>query len=102
LKAHPFFEAMMLFERANVYETWQLLADIKPSLPLHWIWGGKTKRGGGKEVQAQTSFRHPGRNSNVWHPSVDHLLPQEAPELLAQDLNRFLCGLRFDSYPSKL
>lgn len=64
----------MLFERANVYETWQMLADINPNTPLHWIWGGKSKRGGGADVQTQTTFRHPGLNSNAWYPGIDHLV----------------------------
>jgi pimeloyl-ACP methyl ester carboxylesterase len=82
-KAHPFFESIVLFDRSFVYETWQMLADIDPQLPIHWIWGGKSKRGGGQEIQAQTTFRHPGLNTNVWHPGIGHLvrlnLPGERP-----------------------
>lgn len=67
----------MLFERSNVYESWQMLADINPNTPLHWIWGGKSQRGGGADVQTQTTFRHPGLNSNVWHPGIDHLVSRK-------------------------
>ncbi|KAF9460392.1 Alpha/Beta hydrolase protein [Collybia nuda] len=94
LKSHPFLEAVMLLERVCIYEAWQMLLDIKPNTPLHWVWGGKSKRGGGIDVQTQTTYRHPGQNSNVWHPGVDHLLPQEIPDLLADDICQFL-GLQY-------
>ena len=68
----------MLFERRVVYETWELLAQVNPEMPLHWIWGGKSMRGGGPIIQAQTTYRHSGKNSNDWHPDVDHLVSVEA------------------------
>lgn len=64
----------MLAEPSIVYETWDLLARVDPELAIHWIWGAKSKRGGGREVQARTSWRHPGRDTAVWFEGVDHLV----------------------------
>lgn len=68
----------MLFERSIVYEAWDLLAELNPEVPLHWVWGGKSRRGGGRAMQAQTSYRHPGKNTTVWFEDVDHLVSNNA------------------------
>ncbi|KAI0711314.1 hypothetical protein C8Q76DRAFT_797631 [Earliella scabrosa] len=100
-KLHPYLESLMLFERRVVYETWELLEDIDPSIAMHWVWGGKSGRQGGPLSQAQTSFRRPINSTNDFHPDVGHLLPQEAPDLLASDLARFLLS-RYELKRSRL
>ncbi|KDQ15271.1 hypothetical protein BOTBODRAFT_65628 [Botryobasidium botryosum FD-172 SS1] len=93
LKCHPWFESVMLMERLAVYETWELLETLDPSIPIHWVWGAKSERTGGPPVQQQTSWRRAkgqGRDSNDLLGSVGHLIPQEAPEALADCIFRFL------------
>lgn len=92
----------MLFERRVVYETWELLENIDPSITMHWVWGGKSGRQGGKSNQAQTSFRRAANSTNDFHPELGHLVrgdshimsvsehsrlsqvPQEAPDLIGE------------------
>ncbi|KII85654.1 hypothetical protein PLICRDRAFT_115758 [Plicaturopsis crispa FD-325 SS-3] len=86
LKAHPWHEVTMLLERRAVYETWELLAHIPPTVPIHWIWGATSTRSGGSVAQAQTSWRRGAVDSNDALPGVGHMVPQEAPEGLGERL----------------
>ncbi|PCH35875.1 alpha/beta-hydrolase [Wolfiporia cocos MD-104 SS10] len=90
LKTVPYLEALMLFERRSVYETWELLNEIDSRIWLHWIWGGKSERTGGPKIQAQTSYRRLGNCSNDYHSELRHNLPQEAPSIVATDIAYFL------------
>ena len=74
----------MLFDRRISYEAWERLPEIPVHIPLHWVWGGGSKRQGGPELQAQTSYRRPGNTTNDFHPGVGHMLPQEAPGPLGE------------------
>ncbi|OBZ69359.1 Peroxisomal membrane protein LPX1 [Grifola frondosa] len=90
LKTHPYFESLMMYERLMVYEAWELLDKINPSITMHWVWGGKSERAGGPVIQI--TYRRKGNCSNDVHPNVGHLLPQEIPDLLGMDIFRFLCS----------
>ncbi|KAI8985021.1 Alpha/beta hydrolase family-domain-containing protein [Trametes punicea] len=70
----PLQEAVMLFERRVVYETWELLESIPPSITMHWVWGGKSTRSGSQSIQAQTSFRRAANSTNDYHPKLGHMV----------------------------
>ncbi|OSD08149.1 alpha beta-hydrolase [Trametes coccinea BRFM310] len=89
-KTHPVLESTMLFERRVIYETWELLDKIHPSIAMHWVLGGKSARPGSQAIQAQTSFRRAANSTNDYHPELDHMLPQQAPDTLGFDIFRFL------------
>ncbi|PCH38982.1 hypothetical protein WOLCODRAFT_21287 [Wolfiporia cocos MD-104 SS10] len=85
LKTIPYLEALMLFERRSVYETWELLNEIDSRIWLHWIWGGRSERTGGPTIQAQTSYRRLGSCSNDYHDELRHNLPEEAPSIVVAE-----------------
>jgi hypothetical protein len=64
----------MLFERRVVCETWERLVEIDPRVAMHWVWGGKSPRQGGRDMQALASFRRLENTSNNWHPSLNHMV----------------------------
>ena len=88
----------MLFERRVVYETWELLEDIAPSIAMHWVWGGKSGRQGGPLSQAQTSFRRPINSTNDFHPDVGHLVCETSPTSQDPCLTPVVCA----SFPRRL
>ncbi|KAH9852495.1 alpha beta-hydrolase [Lenzites betulinus] len=89
-KTHPVLEASMLFERRMVYEAWEVIPRIPARVALHWVYGGVAPRAGSRANQAQTAWRRPVNTSNDFHSAVGHMLPQQAPQLLAFDIFRFL------------
>ncbi|KAF9230207.1 alpha/beta-hydrolase [Melanogaster broomeanus] len=69
------------------WEMWELLDKVDEAITLRWI----VPKGGfmGEEATRVSVWRRPANSSNViFHCS--HLIPQEAPVELAQDVSRFL------------
>ncbi|KAI9063517.1 alpha beta-hydrolase [Trametes sanguinea] len=77
-KTHPVLESTMLFERRVIYETWELLDKIHPSIAMHWVLGGKSARPGSQAIQAQTSFRRAANSTNDYHPELGHMVRVES------------------------
>lgn len=72
----------MLFERLVVYETWELLSEVSPNIPIHWIWGGKSERTGGPIARVQTTYRRPENSSNDFFPEIGHMVSSWASNIM--------------------
>ncbi|EIW79715.1 alpha beta-hydrolase [Coniophora puteana RWD-64-598 SS2] len=90
LKMHPYQEAATLMERRIQFETWELMASIPPSVRLHWIMSADSARTGGRKVAAEMVWRRSVNASNVLLEGIDHMVPQEAPDVLANLVVDFL------------
>lgn len=80
----------MYFERRVVYETWELLEDIDKSIPMHWVWGGRSGRQGNQSVLAQTTFRRKLNSTNDYHSHVGHLV--STTEYTSHALLTYVCS----------
>jgi len=74
-------------------EGWELLPTLDDKVGLRWIMGGREDASdlvGGLNVATLTVWRRPKNNSNVRIPGAGHLVVQEKPKEVAEDIKLFL------------
>ncbi|KAF8877994.1 Alpha/beta hydrolase family-domain-containing protein [Infundibulicybe gibba] len=95
LKQSPQWEAAEFTELQTNNETWELLPTLDPGIELKWIMGADKSASamvGGEDVSRRTLWRRPQNCSNVTIPGAGHLLVQEKPAEVAQEIVNFLSG----------
>ncbi|KZO99077.1 alpha/beta-hydrolase [Calocera viscosa TUFC12733] len=92
LKQSPYDEASIFSEPRAQAETWYLLPLLPERIELRWIMNGKTsaEATGGEERTRWTVWRRRGNSSNVRVREAGHLVAQEAPERLAEEIAQVL------------
>ncbi|KAH9484884.1 Abhydrolase domain-containing protein mpaH [Psilocybe cubensis] len=103
LKCPPALEASEFAELRTMNEGWELLPTLDDNVELRWIMGGRDDasnlltrefvgcvRVGGMEVARKTVWRRSKNASNVKLPGAGHLLVQEKPKDVAEDITLFL------------
>ncbi|KAG2126602.1 Alpha/Beta hydrolase protein [Suillus clintonianus] len=92
LKMSGVHEALVFADRIGSNEAWELLGRLDERIELRWIVPGKAEDKGvmGKEATKVRVWRRPANSSNVVIRSAGHLIPQESPEELAQEISAFL------------
>ncbi|KZT11604.1 alpha/beta-hydrolase [Laetiporus sulphureus 93-53] len=89
LKMPGIHEALVFSEVMTPYETWDLVDSLDTSIELKWIVPGKNppEEAGVREMLV---WRRPENASNVIIPFAGHLIVQEAPAALAEEIHSFL------------
>ncbi|TFK53115.1 hypothetical protein OE88DRAFT_1734063 [Heliocybe sulcata] len=92
LKMSGFQEAAMFADTQVAYEVFERLPDLDPRVELKWVLPGNPKPGdiGGVEIQPYRAWRRPHNSSNVLIPGAGHLITQEAPRALAEEMWAFV------------
>ncbi|KIM45542.1 hypothetical protein M413DRAFT_442215 [Hebeloma cylindrosporum] len=93
LKCNPAWEASEFAEVRTMNEGWELLPTLSDNVGLRWVMGGREDASdlvGGPKVAALTVWRRPKNNSNVLIPGAGHLVVQEKPKEVAEDIKLFL------------
>ncbi|KAF8149459.1 Alpha/beta hydrolase family-domain-containing protein [Crassisporium funariophilum] len=93
LKCHPTWEASEFTERRTMNEGWELLPTLDDRIELRWIMGGMDEASnlvGGPEVARTTLWRRPKNASNVKIPGGGHMVVQEKPREVAEEIALFL------------
>ncbi|KAG1737531.1 Alpha/beta hydrolase family-domain-containing protein [Suillus paluster] len=103
LKTSGLHEALVFGGRVGSYEAWELLSKVDERIELRWVVPGKPGDKGieGEQATRVRVWRRPANSSNVVIHSAGHLIPQESPEELAQEISAFLerkYGLRSKAY----
>ncbi|KAG2347142.1 hypothetical protein BDR05DRAFT_715971 [Suillus weaverae] len=103
LKMSGLHEALVFADRIGGNEAWELLEKVDERIELRWIVPGKPEDKGimGEKATRVRVWRRPANSSNVVIHSAGHLIAQESPEELAQDISGFLerkYGLRSRAY----
>lgn len=89
LKTPGKWEAFIFAEGLLAYETWDLIDTLDERVELRWIVSGRNPPDDG-DVRERMVWRRPQNASNVVIPSSGHLITQEAPTELAQEIHEFL------------
>lgn len=89
LKTPGKWEAFIFAEGLLAYETWDLIDTLDERIELRWIVSGRNPPDDG-DVRERMVWRRPQNASNVVIPSSGHLITQEAPTELAQEIHEFL------------
>ncbi|KAF9244891.1 Alpha/Beta hydrolase protein [Melanogaster broomeanus] len=88
LKMSGVHEGLSFVSYHASWEMWELLDKVDETITLRWI---VPKEGFlGEEATRVRVWRRPANSSNVIFHSSGHLIVQEAPVELAQDVSRFL------------
>ncbi|KDQ07652.1 hypothetical protein BOTBODRAFT_38633 [Botryobasidium botryosum FD-172 SS1] len=91
LKMDPMQETVVFADRVVPREVWELLPTLDPRIELRWIMAGTENVTTSGDANTQsTVWRRPQNSSNVRIPSAGHLIAQEAPIELAEEIFRFL------------
>ncbi|KAG0703560.1 Alpha/beta hydrolase family-domain-containing protein [Suillus ampliporus] len=92
LKMSGLLEALVFAGRAGSPEAWELLDRLDERIELRWVVPGKPGDKGmrGEQATKIRVWRRPANSSNVVIYSAGHLIPQESPEELAQEIAAFL------------
>ncbi|KAG1737534.1 uncharacterized protein EDB91DRAFT_482024 [Suillus paluster] len=90
LKTPPIQEALILATPRTSRETWELMERLDENIELLWILPGSPSQEMFKEGKKQRAWRRPANSSNIVIKSSGHLIPEEAPEELAQIMADFL------------
>ncbi|KAG2126603.1 Alpha/beta hydrolase family-domain-containing protein [Suillus clintonianus] len=92
LKMSGLHEALATVDRIAPNEAWELLEKVDERIELRWIVPGKAEDKGvmGEEATRVRVWRRPANSSNVVIHSAGHLIAQESPEELAQEISAFL------------
>ncbi|KIJ69855.1 hypothetical protein HYDPIDRAFT_104488 [Hydnomerulius pinastri MD-312] len=90
LKMSGLHEALCFANVQMAYEVWELLDQLDESVALRWVvpGGGITS----EEATRPRVWRRPANASNAVFNFAGHLIVQEAPMELAQDISKFLLG----------
>ncbi|KAF9244890.1 Alpha/Beta hydrolase protein [Melanogaster broomeanus] len=88
LKTSSVHEGLCFINCMASWETWEMLDKVDKAITLRWI---VPKEGFmGEEATRVRVWRRPANSSKVIFHSFGHLIVQEAPVELAQDISRFL------------
>ncbi|KZT22255.1 hypothetical protein NEOLEDRAFT_1181002 [Neolentinus lepideus HHB14362 ss-1] len=92
LKISGFQEATMFADTSVAYEVFERLPELDPRVELKWVLPGNAKQDsiGGVEMQPYRAWRRPQNASNVIIPGAGHLITQEAPQALAEEMWAFI------------
>ncbi|KAJ3506250.1 hypothetical protein NLJ89_g6975 [Agrocybe chaxingu] len=95
LKVSSMQEAVVFSEAHTQNEVFQRMVTLDERIPLRWVMPG---RPGAPEIGGPWSVEVPGvvrpaNSSNCRIKGAGHLIPQEAPQDLAQELSRYLLYL---------
>ncbi|KAG1737510.1 uncharacterized protein EDB91DRAFT_1290408, partial [Suillus paluster] len=92
LKMSGLHEALVFADHMGSHEAWELLERVDEQIELRWVVPGKPKDKGimGEQATRVRVWRRPANSSNVVIHSAGHLIPQESPEELSQDISAFL------------
>ncbi|KAG1900154.1 Alpha/Beta hydrolase protein [Suillus fuscotomentosus] len=92
LNMSPIHEALILANPLVSLETWELMEALDENIELLWILPGKQSQDVSMLVEdrKQRAWRRPTNSSNIIFKSSGHLIPQKAPEELAQIITDFL------------
>ncbi|KAG1878750.1 Alpha/Beta hydrolase protein [Suillus tomentosus] len=92
LKMSSLQEALVYADRTGSPEAWELLEKVDERIELRWIIPGKPEDKGfmGEQATRVRVWRRPANSSNVVIHSAGHLIAQESPEELAQEISTFL------------
>ncbi|KAJ3493281.1 hypothetical protein NLJ89_g11056 [Agrocybe chaxingu] len=93
LKCPPAAEASEYTESRTMNEGWELLPTLDDSVELRWVMGGTDEASnlvGGRDIARLTVWRRPTNASNVRIPGGGHLIVQEKPREVAEDIALFL------------
>ncbi|KAH9926154.1 Alpha/beta hydrolase family-domain-containing protein [Fomitopsis serialis] len=89
LKTPPIQEALGYSDVLSMYETWDLMDELDERIELRFVVSGKEgKREDG--IREMTVWRRPVNSSNVVFPDAGHLIVQETPRELGQEIRTFL------------
>ncbi|EJU01428.1 alpha/beta-hydrolase [Dacryopinax primogenitus] len=89
LKQSPFDESICYFDPRGPSESWYLLPQLDERVELRFVLGEAGHFTGGEEVRRHTVWRRRGNCSNV-RIGAGHFIPQEAPELLAEEVLKMI------------
>ncbi|KAH7911504.1 Alpha/beta hydrolase family-domain-containing protein [Hygrophoropsis aurantiaca] len=92
LKMSGLHEALVFANDRTSAEVWELLEKLDEDIELKWILPGKPESKGiqGEAASKIRVWRRPANSSNVVIHSAGHLITQESPEELAQQISDFL------------
>ncbi|RDB23617.1 Peroxisomal membrane protein LPX1 [Hypsizygus marmoreus] len=92
LKMPGIQEAVVFSETHTEYEVFHQLPGLDERIELRWIVPGREGAGefGPPGSTRERVWVRPKNASNVRIPGAGHLIPQEAPQLLAQDIAQFI------------
>ncbi|KDQ56901.1 hypothetical protein JAAARDRAFT_131855 [Jaapia argillacea MUCL 33604] len=92
LKMSGMQEAVVFADTTVAYEVFELVASIDDRVELRWVLPGQGRENelGGESLRPYRAWRRETNVSNVIIPKAGHLIAQEAPRELAQDLFQFL------------
>ncbi|EPQ51881.1 hypothetical protein GLOTRDRAFT_80888 [Gloeophyllum trabeum ATCC 11539] len=92
LKMSGFQEAAMFSDTTVAFEVFERLPALDERVELKWVLPGKPKKGdiGGEEMQPYRAWRRPANAGNVLIPGAGHLITQEAPKALAEEIWEFV------------
>ncbi|KAF8892936.1 Alpha/Beta hydrolase protein [Infundibulicybe gibba] len=92
LKMPGIQEAIVFAETHTELEVWQQLGGLEERIELRWIVPGRAGANeiGGPGATQERVWLRPKNSSNVRIPTAGHLIPQEAPRELAEELENFL------------
>ncbi|KAF8842804.1 alpha/beta-hydrolase [Paxillus ammoniavirescens] len=88
LKMSGLHEGLTFADQTMACETWELLDRLDEAISLRWVVPEDGVAGG--EATRATVWRRPTNSSNVVFHFSGHLIVQEAPVELAQDISDFL------------
>jgi len=92
LKMPGIQEAIVFAATLTQFEVYQRMKDLDERIELRWIVPGKPGAGdlgapGSTQLRVWT---RPKNSSNVRIPNAGHLIPQQAPQELAQEIDKFI------------
>ncbi|KAG8995007.1 hypothetical protein FRB94_009510 [Tulasnella sp. JGI-2019a] len=90
LKMPGLLEGISFAERGLVSDMWTLLDTIDERIPLRWVMSGEPPIvTGPEELTAHTLWRRSKNASNIRIQGASHLIVQEAPNALAEDVSSY-------------
>ncbi|KAF8968162.1 Alpha/beta hydrolase family-domain-containing protein [Flammula alnicola] len=93
LKCNPGAEASEYTRPQTINKGWELLRTLDENVELRWVMGGSKDASvlvGGPQVSRETIWRRARNASNIVIPGAGHLVVQEKPNEVAEDVALFL------------
>ncbi|KAF6748010.1 Alpha/Beta hydrolase protein [Ephemerocybe angulata] len=103
LKMPGIYESIVFSERTVQLETWQNLANIPERIPLRWIVPGRSDADefGPPGATGERCWSRPKNASNIRIAGAGHLIAQESPAEVGEDLRDFILEVYSDLYSQK-
>ncbi|KAF9037768.1 Alpha/Beta hydrolase protein [Panaeolus papilionaceus] len=100
LKMPPVQEAVVFAEVHTEHEVYDQLRNLDPRIPMRWIMPGKpgAPELGGPGTAEKRVWLRPANSTNTRIIGGGHLIPQEAPLELAEDVQSYLTYLFATNY----